>query len=97
MRRDADFFTDRDMDLVYIGKRLGRSQDAEAALDSAGIDYAIEVDNYVGGMIFRTARAGAFFYVLPADFERAADVLRARGLDPQDPVIPQTDQPGQST
>jgi hypothetical protein len=86
MRRDADFFTDRDVDLLYIGKRLGRSQDAEAVLNDAGIDYAIEVDNYVGGMIFRTTRAGAFFYVLPGDFERAAAVLRSKGLDPQDPV-----------
>lgn len=74
------------MDLLYIGKRLSRSQEAEAALDEAGIDYAIEVDNYVGGTIFRTTRAGAFFYVLPQDFERATGVLRARGLDPQESV-----------
>ena len=86
MRRDADFFTDRDVDLVYIGKRLSRSQKAESILDEAGIDYAIEVENYLGGMIFRTARAGAFFYVFPDDFERAAAQLRANGLDPQDPV-----------
>jgi hypothetical protein len=86
MRRDADFFTDRDVDLVYIGKRLARAQQAEAVLDEAGIDYAIEVDNYVGGTIFRSTRAGAFFYVLPDDFAKAADALRARGLDPQEPV-----------
>ena len=65
MRRDAGFFADQDVDLVYIGKRLGRAQEAESILDEAGLDYAIEVDNYVGGTIFRTTRAGAFFYVLP--------------------------------
>jgi hypothetical protein len=86
MRRDADFFADRDVDLVYIGKKLGRAQDAEAVLDEAGVDYAIEVDNYVGGMIFRTTRAGAFFYVLSEDFAKAAGALSARGLDPQEPV-----------
>ena len=86
MRRDADFFADQDVDLVYIGKRLGRSQDAEAVLNEAGVDYAIEVDNYVGGTIFRTTRAGAFFYVLPEDFAKAAVALRTRGFDPQEPV-----------
>jgi hypothetical protein len=86
MRRDADFFAELDMDLVYIGKKLGRAQEAEAALDAAGVDYAVEVDNYVGGTIFRTTRAGAFFYVLPAEFAKAADALRSRGLDPQEPV-----------
>jgi hypothetical protein len=86
MRRDADFFTDRDVDLVYIGKRLGRAKEAEAVLNDAGVDYAIEVDNYVGGTIFRTTRAGAFFYVLPEDFAKAAAALRTRGLDPQEPV-----------
>jgi len=85
MRRDAEYFEDQDLDLLYIGKKLSRSQQVEAALDAAGIDYAIEVDNYVGGTIFRTTRAGAFFYVLPEDFSRAAELLRKQGLDPQEP------------
>jgi hypothetical protein len=73
MRRDPDFFAD---------------QDAESALDAAGLDYAIQVENYVGGTIFRTTRAGAFFYVLPRDFARAAESLRKQRLDPQEPALP---------
>ena len=82
MRQDADFFGDQELDLLYIGKRLARSQQLEAVLNEEGIDYAIEVDNYVGGTIFLTTRAGVFFYVLPQDFERAADLLRSLGLEP---------------
>lgn len=82
MRREAEFFEDQEMDLLYIGKKLSRAQEAEDALTAAGVDYAVEVDQYVGGMIFRTSRAGAFIYVLPDEFTRAADVLRGKGLDP---------------
>ena len=87
MRQDPDFFGDQELDLLYIGKRLSRSQQVEALLDEAGVDYAVEVDNYVGGTIFRATRAGAFFYVLPADFDRAAGELRSAGLDPQEPYV----------
>ena len=85
MRREPDYFEDQELDLLYIGKKLDRSQQAEALLTEAGIDYAIEIDDYIGGTIFRTTRAGAFFYVLPADFSRAANSLRSGGLDPQQP------------
>ena len=87
MRRDADFFNDQELDLLYIGKRLKESQRAEAVLNEGGVDYAIEVEDYVGGMIFRRTRAGAFFYVFPDDFTRAAELLRAQGFNPQDPFV----------
>lgn len=87
MRRDPEFFNDQELDLLYIGKQLKESKRAEAVLDEGGVDYAIEVDDYVGGMIFRRTRAGAFFYVFPDDFARAAELLRAQGLNPQDPFV----------
>ena len=83
MRQPPEFFGEEELDLLYIGKKLKASQQIEAALDAAGIEYAIEVDYYLGGLIFRSLRAGAFFYVRPADHERSAGVLRAQGVEPQ--------------
>lgn len=92
MRQSPEFFGDQELDLLYIGKKLRLSQRVEALLDHAGIDYAIEVDYYVGGLLFRSSRAGAFFYVLPADFPRAAAALTSAGFEPhpQPPAEPES-------
>jgi hypothetical protein len=84
VRRQPEFFGEEELSLVYIGKRLSRSIEAERLLAEAGIDYAVEVDEYVGGVIFRSARAGAFLYVRPEDWDRAAAALAAGGLKPQE-------------
>ena len=81
MRQPPEFFGDEELDLLYIGKKLRQSQRVEALLDEAQVDYAIEVDYYVGGVLFRSQRAGAFFYVRPGDFPRAAEVLAAAGFE----------------
>ncbi len=87
MRRDADYFGDREMDLVYIAKRLKDALRLETVLTDAGLDYAVEADNYVGGTIFRTTRTGAFFYVPPEQLEAARETLRRNGYRPtEDPT-----------
>jgi hypothetical protein len=80
MRRDADFFEDREMDLVYIAKKLKEALRLESALTQAGVDYAVEPDKYAGGVIFRSERVGAFFYVLPEAAERAREIMREHGF-----------------
>jgi hypothetical protein len=80
MRREAEFFEDREMDLVYIAKKLQEALRLETAFTESGVDYAIETDNYTGGVIFRSERVGAFFYVLPEAAERAREVMRQNGF-----------------
>ena len=80
MRRDADFFEDREMDLIYIAKRLKDALRLESALTESGVDFAVETDKYLGGVLFRTERMGAFFYVLPEALESAREVLRRNGF-----------------
>jgi hypothetical protein len=80
MRREADFFGDRDMDLVYIAKKLQDALRLESALTESGVDYAVETDNYHGGVIFRSERVGAFFYVLPETAEQARLVMQQHGF-----------------
>ncbi|MEP7366278.1 MAG: hypothetical protein ABI972_23720 [Acidobacteriota bacterium] len=82
MRQPPEFFEDEELDLVYIGKKLRHSRRVEALLDEAGVEYAIEVDYYVGGLLFRSQRAGAFFYVRAGAFEQAAAALSVAGFEP---------------
>ncbi|MBZ5607755.1 MAG: hypothetical protein LAP87_19350 [Acidobacteriia bacterium] len=80
MRREADFFEDREMDLIYIAKRLKDALRLEGVLTEWGVDYAVETDTYSGGVIFRHQRVGAFFYVLPEALEQAREVMRQHGF-----------------
>ena len=80
MRRDANFFEDREVELIYIAKRLKEALKLESALTASEVDYAVETDTYSGGVIFRSERVGAFFYVLPDVAERARDVMQQHGF-----------------
>ena len=80
MRREAEFFEDREMDLIYIAKKLEEALRLESAFTESGVDYAVEPDKYSGGVIFRSERVGAFFYVLPETAEQARLVMREHGF-----------------
>jgi hypothetical protein len=80
MRQEADFFGDREMDLVYIAKKLQEALRLESAFTEAGVDYAVEPDKYSGGVIFRSERVGAFFYVLPEAADQARQVMLQHGF-----------------
>lgn len=80
MKRDPDFFGEAELDLLYISKRLKDALRLESALTESGIDYAVETDTYSGGVIFRSERVGAFFYVLPEALESATEVMRSHGF-----------------
>jgi len=68
------------MDLIYIAKKLKDALRLESALTESGLDYAVETDKYVGGVMFRSERVGAFFYVLPESSQQARQVLREHGF-----------------
>ena len=80
MRRDAQYFEDREMDLIYIAKKLKEALRLESMLTESGVEYAVETDKYSGGVIFRSERVGAFFYVLPEALEQAHEVMRKHGF-----------------
>lgn len=82
MRRDPDFFGDRELELVYIAKRLRDALRLEDALTKSGIDYAVQTETYVGGLVFRSERVGAFFYVDPASAGPARGVIAGVRLRP---------------
>ena len=79
MRRDPEYFGESELELIYIAKKLKDALRLEELLDAADLDYAVEADNYQGGVIFRSERVGAFFYVLPEAAESARSVLAEHG------------------
>ncbi len=75
MRRNAEFFSDSELDLIYMARRLRDALRLETLLTAAGIEYLVETGTYTGGLLIKRDLAGAFFYVSGADLERAREVL----------------------
>ena len=86
MRREPDFFGERDLVLIYIAKRLREALRLEELLTAASLDYLVEPDRYAGGVVFRSERVGAFFYVAPEAESAARQALLDRGLRPHQPA-----------
>jgi len=82
MKRDPDYFTGTEPELVFIAKRLRDALSLEELLTSAGVDYIVETDEYQGGMIFKSMRVGAFFYVRPEVREQAVALMLEKGYVP---------------
>jgi len=85
MKRDASFFEAQEPVLIYIAKRLPDALRLESVLNGGGLDYGVEADHYSGGVIFRSQRVGAFFYVLPDTLEAAHRIMRENGYRPYEP------------
>ena len=82
MRREPDFFGEQELALVYIAKRLKEALRLEKLLTEAGLNYLVEPDKYSGGIIFRSERIGAFFYIAPADDNAAREIMHRGGFAP---------------
>ena len=80
MRQEPAFFGDRELNLIYIAKRLRDALRLETALTEAGVDYAVETETYRGGVIFVSERVGAFFYVEDASLGAAYEVMQRNGF-----------------
>jgi hypothetical protein len=82
VKQEAAFFEGKEPVLVYIAKRLKDALRLETVLEQAGVDFGVEADEYRAGVVFRTVRTGAFFYVLPETVESAHSVMRLHGYTP---------------
>jgi hypothetical protein len=91
MKQEAVYFEGKEPALVYIAKRLKDALRLESIFAEAGIEYGVEADHYRGGVIFRSVRAGAFFYVLPETVPAAHEVMRRQGYKPYEGENPAVD------
>jgi len=82
MRREPDFFGERELVLIYIAKRLSEALKLESVLTAAGVDYAVGAEPYIGGVILRRQRIGAFFYVPPEAEPAARHAMEQNGYRP---------------
>ena len=82
MKKEADYFEGVEPELIFVAKRLRDAKSLEVVLTGAGIDYGVEADEYEGGVIFRSMRVGAFFYVRPELREKAVAVMLENGYVP---------------
>jgi hypothetical protein len=82
MKKDADYFDGVEPELIFVAKRLRDAISLESVLTGAGVDYAVEPDQYEGGLIFKSMRVGAFFYVRPELREKAVAVMLENGYVP---------------
>jgi hypothetical protein len=84
MRCEPDHFGDQELALLYVAKKLKEALRLEELLTAAGIEYLVETDKYSGGVIFRSERVGAFFYVAPASDSAAREALARAGIEAYD-------------
>jgi hypothetical protein len=82
MKKEADYFEGVEPELIFVAKRLQDAISLESVLTGAGIDYAVEPDQYEGGIIFKSMRVGAFFYVRPESREKAVTIMLEKGYVP---------------
>jgi hypothetical protein len=75
MRREAEFFDDGELDLLYMARTLRDSLKLERILEDAGIEYLVETGTYTAGFLIKRDLTGAFFYVTPGDAQRAREIL----------------------
>ena len=80
MRREPEYFGERELTLIYVAKKLKHALRLEQLLADAGIDYVVEPDQYSVGTLFPRWRVGAFFYVAPDNASAARAILRGGGF-----------------
>jgi hypothetical protein len=88
MRREPDFFGDQELVLVYVARRLRDALAIEKIFNGCVLDYALETAPYQSGLLFRSTKVGAFFYVTPEVGERARALLLECGYKAYDAPVP---------
>ena len=84
MKREPEDFGERELNLVYVARKLKDALRVEETLTTAGVDFAVEADRYWSGTIFRRERIGAFFWVAPETETDARAALKRGGFQPFD-------------
>jgi hypothetical protein len=80
MRREAGFFEDQELVLIYMARRLKHALAVEKVLTDHGLDYHLETGPYLSGLLFRTSKVGVFFYSTAEDQARARALLIEHGF-----------------
>jgi hypothetical protein len=74
MKCEPDHFGEEELALIYVAKKLKEALRLEQLLTESGIDYLVEPDKFVGGVMFKSERIGAFFLRRAREYRRGAEV-----------------------
>ena len=85
MRRESEYFENRELDLLFMARRLREALRLEELLTQSGVEYYVETGDYEGGLLFKRQLTGAYFYVMPEDLDTARKVLLESRLKPYNP------------
>jgi hypothetical protein len=85
MRQEPEFFEEQETALIYIARKLKEALALEKVLDAGGLDYAVAAEPYLSGILFRTQKTGAFFYVSLEIENQARNLLLQSGYKPFEP------------
>jgi hypothetical protein len=80
MKREAEFFGEQELALIYMARRLKHALAVEQIFTESGVDYLLETGPYLSGILFRTSKVGVFFYSTLQDKDRACALLTERGF-----------------
>lgn len=70
----------RDPEQIFIAGSLRIARRAEEWLTTAGVDYAVQVEEFGRSLLFGSVRMGAAFYVNATQAEHCRQQLTAAGL-----------------
>ncbi len=82
MRQEPEFFKEQEIELVYIAKKLADALAVEELLTANDVDYVVQASEYYAGVIFKSLRAGAFFYVDGERVDYTKQLLEQNGRRP---------------
>jgi hypothetical protein len=85
MRREPEFFENRELSLLFMARRLREALRLEELLTRSGVEYCVETGDYVGGFLFKRELTGAFFYVEPSELVSLRKLLIENRFKPYDP------------
>jgi hypothetical protein len=70
----------RDPEQIFVAGSLRVARRAEEWLTTAGVDYAVQVEEFGRSILFGTVRMGAVFYVNATQAAHCRQQLTAAGL-----------------
>jgi len=81
VRREAEFFGEQELVLVFMARRLKQALAVEKLFTEGGVDYFLETGPYLSGLLFRSTKIGVFFYTTAQEENRARALLLEHGVD----------------
>ena len=79
-RVEYDEIEDKELCRIYLARKFKEAQMVESLLTNEGITYAVKVEPYLQGLLFKSEYQGAAFYVITGQAEFCRNCLITGGF-----------------